>query len=344
MLLSLSVGYLLTVVFTSAYLKLIETNLKERRKKALLPIAKSRGYLSQNFLMKIVIIENELYLAQSIATKLSKYNFETEIFTSVKDAMSSVANVYLLSTNLPGQNCIPLIEKFKDKNVLLMVNYINNDTVGEPLKAGARDYIVKPFMIEELLRKIEHYHEFRMLQERNRFYEEYMDYIYKDVGPNIDPFDVSLPVVIRTNYHRAIDKIVLRLNREGRNILTLISLEDSFWREKVESLDSEHIGYIVHLEKLKKSEREQLFEMLKSKIFILTDTSGNIPTPFEEITIDSNSKLYNQDDILTIDEYVQYIVRTFQYKFPDTELSKKLGISRKSLWEKRKKYDLFKKK
>ncbi|EAH5670062.1 hypothetical protein CXE35_07460, partial [Campylobacter jejuni] len=30
--------------------------------------------------------------------------------------------------------------------------------------------------------------------------------------------------------------------------------------------------------------------------------------------------------------------------FPDTDLSKKLGISRKSLWEKRKKYEISKKK
>ena len=44
------------------------------------------------------------------------------------------------------------------------------------------------------------------------------------------------------------------------------------------------------------------------------------------------------------DDYVKFIVNSFQYKFPDTELSKKLGISRKSLWEKRKKYGLFKKK
>ena len=294
--------------------------------------------------MKIVIIENELYLAQSIATKLSKYSFEIEIFTSVKEAMDSVANVYLLSTNLPGQNCIPLIEKFKDKNVLLMVNYINNDTVGEPLRAGARDYIVKPFMIEELLRKIEHYHEFRMIQEKNKFFQEYINYIYKDIEPKLNLSDIPIPVVIHTNYQRVVDRFVLELNSVSKNILTLISLEESGWKEKIAKLDDEHIGYIIHLEKLKKSEREQLFEMLKDKRFILTDTSGNIQTPFEEITINSSSKLYNQDDILTIDEYVQYVVKTFQYKFPDTELSKKLGISRKSLWEKRKKYDLFKKK
>ena len=50
------------------------------------------------------------------------------------------------------------------------------------------------------------------------------------------------------------------------------------------------------------------------------------------------------NEIVTIDEYVKYIIVNYQDKFSDTELSKKLGISRKSLWEKRKKYDVSKKK
>ncbi len=294
--------------------------------------------------MKIVIIENELYLAQSIAAKLSEFHFDTEIYSSVKEAMQTRADVYLLSTNLPGQNFMPLIEKFRDKNVLLMVNYINNDTVGEPLKAGARDYIVKPFTIEELLRKIEHFHDYRMLQERNRFYNEYLDHLYREVECDIDVTRLTLPLVIRTNYQRAADKLALQLNRIKKNILTLISLDEAGWKEKVAALDKEHIGYIIHLEKLKKNERPQLFELLEGKSFLLTDSSQEVQTPYPTITISSGNKLYDQDEILTIDEYVQYIVKTFQYKFPDTELSKKLGISRKSLWEKRKKYELFKKK
>ncbi len=294
--------------------------------------------------MKIVIIENELYLAQSIAARLSEFHFETEIYSSVKEAMEVQADVYLLSTNLPGQNFLPLIERHKDKNVLLMVNYINNDTVGEPLKAGARDYIVKPFMIEELIRKIEHFHNYRMLQERNRFYEEYLDHLYGSIELEIDVESLELPVVIRTNYQRAADKLALRLNRIRKNILHHISLEDDDWSERVEELDDEYIGYITHLEKLKKTERERLYKLLEGKRFVLTDSSGEIETPFETLTLNSGDKLFDQEEILTIDEYVQYIVRTFQYKFPDTELSRRLGISRKSLWEKRKKYDLFKKK
>ena len=49
-------------------------------------------------------------------------------------------------------------------------------------------------------------------------------------------------------------------------------------------------------------------------------------------------------NIMTINDYVKLMVLSYQSKYPDTELSKKLGISRKSLWEKRKKLGIEKKK
>ena len=45
---------------------------------------------------------------------------------------------------------------------------------------------------------------------------------------------------------------------------------------------------------------------------------------------------------MTINDYVKTMVLSYQNKCTDTELSKKLGISRKSLWEKRKKFDIGK--
>lgn len=294
--------------------------------------------------MKVVIIENELYLAQSIATKLGEYDFEVEIFSSVKDATKSNGNIYLLSTNLPGQNFAPLISKHKDKIILLMVNYINNDTVGEPLKLGAKDYIVKPFMMEELLRKIEHYNEFKRLKEQNIFYNEYLNDLFSEIGHNCKLDKLAFSIVIQTNYQRVADKLALDVSKLRSRPLSFVSLEDEDWKSKISSFRYGTIGYITHLEKLKKSEREELFSKLQDKQFMLTCTADGVHTPFETITVNSGSKLYDQNDVLTIDEYVQYIVKHFQYKFPDTELSKKLGISRKSLWEKRKKYDLFKKK
>jgi len=280
--------------------------------------------------MKIIIVENELYLAQSIASKLGENGFETEIFSSIKEAMQSNGDVYLLSTNLPGQNTAPLITKFKDKIVILMVSYINNDTVGEPLKLGAKDYIVKPFMIEELLRKIEHY-------------QEYMKNLLQEIETDFNPEKLTFPLVIQTNYQRLVDKVVFEFAQTNNKLLTFVPLGDKVWKEKISKCSDQSLLYITEIHTLKKTDREQLLELLKGYDFILCSTS-ELETDFETITLNTDSKLYDQNEILTIDDYVKFIVNSFQYKFPDTELSKKLGISRKSLWEKRKKYGLFKNK
>ncbi len=293
--------------------------------------------------MKIIIIENELYLAQSIASKLNENGFETEIFSSIKEAMQSNGDVYLLSTNLPGQNASPLIAQFKDKIIILMVSYINNDTVGEPLKLGAKDYIVKPFMIEELMRKIEHYKEYQDLKKHTLLYQEYMQNLLKEIESDFEIEKLTFPLVIQTNYQRLVDKVVFEYAHKANKLLTFIPLGDKDWKEKINKSSKRTLLYITEIHTLKKSDREQLLAMLTNYNFILCTTS-KLETDFETITLNTDSKLYDQNEILTIDEYVKFIVNSFQYKFPDTELSKKLGISRKSLWEKRKKYGLFKKK
>jgi DNA-binding NtrC family response regulator len=49
-------------------------------------------------------------------------------------------------------------------------------------------------------------------------------------------------------------------------------------------------------------------------------------------------------EIVSKDIRIKTIVINHQNRYPDTELSKRLGISRKSLWEKRKKLEIDKKK
>jgi len=257
--------------------------------------------------------------------------------------MKSDGDVYLLSTTLPGQSCAPLISQFKERIIILMVSYINNDTVSIPLQQGAKDYIVKPFMIEELQRKIEHYRKYQELKQQNRFFSDYTHSLLKDIALDIDVEKISTPVVILTNYPRLVDKLVFSYIDIHHKPVSFIPLGEKKWKEKIESSSLDSFLYLSELQLLKKLEREQLFELIKGYNFILSTTS-DFETPFEMIELRTESKLYDQNEILTIDDYVKFIVNSFQYKFPDTELSKKLGISRKSLWEKRKKYGIFKKK
>ncbi len=294
--------------------------------------------------MKIVIIENELYLAQSIAAKLQEVGHTVVIYSSIKEAIrGSNGDVYLLSTTIPGQNCTPLITKFKEKIIILMVNYINNDTVGIPLQQGANDYILKPFMIEELRRKIDHYQEYKNLKEQNRLFLDYTENLLKDITVNLQIEKIQTPIAFLTNYSKLVDKIVFSYASLHRKHITFISLADKEWREKIASSAEDSLLYLSELQTLKKVEREQLFEYLKGYDFILSTTS-EIEMPYNVIKLKSENRLYDEDEILTVDDYVKYIVNSFQSKYPDTELSKKLGISRKSLWEKRKKYGIFKQK
>ncbi len=294
--------------------------------------------------MKIIIVENELYLAQSIASKLGQYNFETEIFSSVKDAMDSNGDIYLLSTTIPGQNSDKLIEKFKNKIIILIVNYINNDTVVKPLEMGAKDYIVKPFIVEELVRKIEHYYEYKKLRRENRFYKDLLDSMFNEVEAKADINDINLPIAIYTNHQRVADKIAIDIAQKYKTTPIFIDLQSDNWKNKLTELENNKIAYISRADKLKKDDREKLFELLDGKKFIISSLDNSVEMPYEKIILNSNNKLYDQNNILTINEYVQYIIKKFQYQYPDTELSKKLGISRKSLWEKRRKFELFKKK
>ena len=106
--------------------------------------------------MRVLIVENEMYLAQSISNKLSANNYtcfvENEVSSVDKEAHY---DVLLLSTSV--DNFEKLIPVFKNSVIILLTAYISMDTVVNPLNAGALDYMQKPFMIEELIRKIEHF-------------------------------------------------------------------------------------------------------------------------------------------------------------------------------------------
>ena len=133
--------------------------------------------------MRILIIENEIYLAQSIAAKLGELGHSCDMSSSTQDALKRIPyDVILLSTNINDQDIYPVIEAYKDAVVILMVSYISNDTVSKPLSAGAKDYILKPFMIEELIRKIEHFQDYERLKRQNSTYQRYLKHVFNGIN------------------------------------------------------------------------------------------------------------------------------------------------------------------
>ena len=295
--------------------------------------------------MKILIIENEIYLAQSIATKLGELGHICEMCTSTKDAIkSNNYDVVLLSTNINGQDFHPVIDTFKKSIVILMVSYISNDTVSKPLAAGAKDYILKPFMIEELVRKIDHYQDYEKLKAKNTAYETYLKHTFSSVTQEYKHKEIELPVYISSSFQKYADAFAFEHATVKNKPIQFISLSNPKAISTIESLQENTIIYAIDYQTLKKTEKKTFCALIANKNVIVSSTDSVIDVEHNVITIKSENNVFAQGDILPIEDYVKFIVLNYQHKFPDTELSKKLGISRKSLWERRKKYDIIKKK
>ncbi len=295
--------------------------------------------------LKILIIENEIYLAQSIATKLGELGHVCEMCTSTRDAIkSNNYDVVLLSTNINGQDFNPVIDTFKKSIIILMVSYISNDTVSKPLSAGAKDYILKPFMIEELVRKIDHYQDYDKLKKKSEAYDKYLSHTFKAIGSEHNFDNLELPVFISCNFQKHADSFAFTYANEKNLPLHFITLSDAKAMDEIESVSSNALIYIIDFHTLKKADRKPFLTLLEGKKVIISSNDKIEDEEYNVIEIKSENNVFDQGEILPIEDYVKFIVLNYQHKFPDTELSKKLGISRKSLWEKRKKYDIIKKK
>ncbi|WP_299546752.1 response regulator [uncultured Helicobacter sp.] len=297
--------------------------------------------------MKILIIENEIYLAQSITAKLSQFGFTCEIISSIDDALKfESADIILLSTNIPGQDFYPVIEKFKSSIIVMMIPYVNDDTVTNPLKAGASDYIVKPFMIDELIRKIDHYIEFYQLQKEIIFYRDYFCNSLLVPAYTINT-KVSFPLIVKSISQKAIDMCVVNYAIQKKFAIHFISLykNTTNHKETLKNIPKTQLTYVIGFETLNKEEKEEYMKDLKNIPVIFSCLSGDVSDFKNVFEINIKEVTHGfQDDILSVDEYIKTMILKFEDRYPDTELSKRLGMSRKSLWEKRKKYGITKKK
>ncbi|EAJ5160994.1 response regulator [Campylobacter jejuni] len=295
--------------------------------------------------MKVLIIENEIYLAQSISIKLSDAGYSCEIINSFDEYNGEkYYDIVLLSTNT--NNFLKAVGQFKYSIIILLISYISTDTVSNPLKLGASDYIQKPFMIEELIRKIKHYQDFRKLSILNKAYQSYIKSRLETIKiPEYNYKKLKLPLILKSNKQSSADAFVFNYANECDITLSFIDLTSTNSVEKVMKLPTENnLLFLSNFQALKAAEKEKLLDFIQNKNVILHTNSNTDDLKINCINLNDNEKNIDSNEILTIDEYVKYVIINYQNIFPDTDLSKKLGISRKSLWEKRKKYEISKKK
>jgi hypothetical protein len=123
-----------------------------------------------------------------------------------------------------------------------------------------------------------------------------------------------------------------------------ISLTSTTWLKQVTAIQAKAIIYLTDYHTLKKNAKDNIIKIIEDKNCVISTLEQESDFPYRKIEFNNDNILLGNSNIMTINDYVKMMVLSYQNKYPDTELSKKLGISRKSLWEKRKKLDIEKKK
>ncbi len=296
--------------------------------------------------MNILIIENEIYLAQKVVSRLLDDGHSCDYIESPNiDNLTKEYDTILLSTSLPAALCKNIIKRYSENSIiLLLVSYISDETVTNPIKDGAKDYIMKPFIMDELVRKIYHYKECRSIRRELQTLREYFSFTMADIDTTDVLLPPSFPTLIESNSQKCADKLVFELSRKLDLPIVFISLTATNWLKQINAIQTKTIIYLTDYHTLKKNVKDNIIKIIEDKNCVVSTLETEIDFPYRKIEFNNDNVLLGNSNIMTINDYVKMMVVSYQNKYPDTELSKKLGISRKSLWEKRKKLDIEKKK
>ncbi len=112
--------------------------------------------------MRVLIIEDELHLAEALAQILRKSNYATDTandgITGLDNALSGIYDMIILDIMLPGMDGLSVLKNIRKEGIstpviLLTAKGEISDKV-KGLDSGADDYLAKPFASEELLARI----------------------------------------------------------------------------------------------------------------------------------------------------------------------------------------------
>lgn len=295
--------------------------------------------------MNILIIENEIYLAQKVVSRLLDDGHNCDFVETANDNLTKNYDIVLLSTSLPAQMVKKVIKQYTPQSiVILLVSYISDETVTDPIKEGAKDYIMKPFIMDELVRKLYHYKECREMRQELQTMRDYLKFVFKNIDTQEMNLSHSLPVLVETNSQKCTDKLAFDLSFKLKMPIKFVALSTDNWQKELANDDNKVLYYLTDYHTLKKSAKDNLSNMIQTKNCIISSLEKENEFPYKKVEFLNSDMVTINNNIMTINDYVKLMVLSFQSKYPDTELSKKLGISRKSLWEKRKKLGIEKKK
>lgn len=112
--------------------------------------------------VQILMVEDELEIAQAVQTELDYEGYEVTLahdgLTGLSTARQSEFDLILLDWMLPGMTGVEICRRLRQTaNSVPIIFLTAQDEISDRvngLDAGANDYLIKPFSIEELLARV----------------------------------------------------------------------------------------------------------------------------------------------------------------------------------------------
>ncbi len=195
--------------------------------------------------MRILLIEDDEQLCFSTAYQLQNHGFHVDTCMDGEDAIlfmnQNIYDLILLDRMLPHIDGISLLKKLREKNnftpviILTALGELSDKITG--LDAGADDYLVKPFAIEELLARI------RSINRRPRQWTDTEVLTYSDI--TYSPLTNSLSGPIGTcTLSKKEGSLLEFFMRNSSQILPRTTLLTKIWGPYAEIEDGNLDNYI----------------------------------------------------------------------------------------------------
>src|SRR5229473_5060451 len=129
---------------------------------------------------RVLVVDDEENLRLVLRTLLRRHGYEVETAESGEEALGMVdsfgPDVVLTDVRMPKMGGLDLLTTLKAKGneatVIVMSAYGNMDLALEAIKAGAYDYVQKPFKHEEIVLTLRKAEERESLRKENRALRE----------------------------------------------------------------------------------------------------------------------------------------------------------------------------
>jgi len=129
--------------------------------------------------MNILIFEQEIYLQQKIILRLQDEGHECVSLSTIDDFDGTAYDTILISLDIKRDDINFLVQSYP-KSTIIFLGDCDEIIYKEYLGTNkVKDYVTKPFSIDELIRKINHYDEFNRLKTENETLEYYCNFLEK---------------------------------------------------------------------------------------------------------------------------------------------------------------------